>query len=71
MNSDRGVHERMLLGELDAGVEIGRTIPVADGDNGGKPGFPRASYDLVAVGVELLAIEMCVRINKHVQVHVG
>src|SRR5262245_1152267 len=71
MDSDRRVHERMLLGELDPGVQIGRPVAIADGDHGRDSGFVRACDDFRAIGLELLAIEMCVRIDEHGKTDLG
>ena len=66
MNPDRRVHERILLGELNPGIKIGRAIPVADRDHRDDSSLAGTCDYLLAVGVELLAIEMCVRVNEHV-----
>ena len=66
MHADGRVHERILVRELNPGVERGRTVAIADGDHGSHSGLARASDHLLAIGVELLAIEMCVRIYEHV-----
>ena len=42
-----------------------RTVAVADGDDGLHAGFARPRDHLLAVRVELLAIEMRVRIYEH------
>ena len=65
MDTNRRVHERMFLGQPNSGVEHGRAVTVADGNHGPDPGFERPRDDLLAVGVELLAIEMGVRIDEH------
>ena len=58
-------HEWMFVRESNAGIEGGRAIAVADGDHGLDAGIARARNHVVAIGVELLAIEMGVRIDKH------
>src|SRR5579859_6643280 len=65
MNSDRRIHKRIFLCQLNPGIEIRRTIAIANGDHRPHSGLTRASDYLVAIGVELLAIEMCVRIDEH------
>ncbi len=65
MDPDGRVHERMLFRELNAGIERGRAVAIADGDHGPHSGLARASDHLLAIRVELLAIEMCVRIYEH------
>src|ERR1700693_3854094 len=42
-----------------------RAIAVANGDHGPHSGLPRPGNHLLAIGVELLAIKMRVRIDKH------
>ena len=51
--------------QLNPSIERGRAIAIADGDHGSHSGLPRARDHLLAIGVELLAIEMCVRIYEH------
>ena len=66
MNADRRVHERILLGQPNPGIEFRRTVPVADGDHSCDPGLACTRDHLLAVRVELLAIEVCVGIDEHV-----
>jgi len=65
MNPNRGVHELVLRRQLDATVESARPVAVSDGNDCFDSGFPRAGNYLLAVCVELLAIEMGVRIDEH------
>jgi hypothetical protein len=65
MDPDGCVHEWMLFRELNSGIERGRAIAIADGDHRSDSGLASASDDLLAIGVELLAVEMCVRVYKH------
>jgi hypothetical protein len=65
MNTDRRKHERVLFGEMNPGVELGRAVPVADRDHGADSRFARARDDLLAIGIELFAIEMGVRVDEH------
>jgi hypothetical protein len=65
MDSDSRVHEWVHVCELNSGIELGRAIPVANGDHRSHSGLASASDDLLAIRVELLAVKMCVRIYKH------
>ena len=65
MNADRRIKERIFLSQLNSGIEFRRTVAIADGNHGHDPGFSRASDDLLAIGIELFAVEMCVRVDKH------
>src|SRR5215471_19980789 len=55
----------MQLGKLDPGIQIRRPVAIADGNHGCDPRLAGARDDFQAIGVKLLAIEMCVRIDKH------
>src|SRR5580658_9776741 len=65
MNPDGCVQERILVRELNSGIERWRAVAVANGDD--RPNSCRSgvSDHLFAIGVELLAVEMRVRIYKH------
>src|SRR5450631_272996 len=65
MDPDSRVHERVLFRELNSGIERGWAIAIADRDHPSHSGLASASDHLLAIGVELLAVEMCVRIYKH------
>src|SRR5207302_9102837 len=65
MNANRGVEKIVLFCELDAAIERPRPIAVANRDDMLDPSFPRASNHLLAVRLELLSLEMSVRINEH------
>src|SRR5215469_2256146 len=65
MDSDRRIHERMLLGELDPGIQIRWPVAIADCNQGRDSSFASPCDDLVSVGLKLLAIEMCVRVDEH------
>src|SRR5258708_38229328 len=56
MNSNRGVNEIMLLGELHGAVESARALSNADGQNIRDPGFPGASNHLLAIRIEAWAV---------------
>ncbi len=66
MNPDRRVYKRIFFGQPNPGVEFRRTIPVANGDHSCDPSFLGTHDHLLPVGVKLLAIEVCVRIDEHV-----
>jgi hypothetical protein len=55
----------MFVRKLDPGIEIGRSIAIADGDHRLHTALTRASDHLLTIRVELLAVEMCVRVYKH------
>src|SRR5579871_400278 len=65
MDADCRVHERVLFGELDSSSKIWRPVTVPNGDHGRDSGFASACDDFRAIGLELLAIEMCVRVDEH------
>src|ERR1700756_4623216 len=65
VNPDRRVHEWIFLRQPNPGIEFRRTIPVADSDHSCDPGLACSSDHLLAVRVELLAIEMRVRVDEH------
>src|SRR5258706_2728224 len=65
MNAQRRVDEIVFLGQSDSAIYMLGSIAVSDRDEGTDPGFPRPRDYLLAVVVELLAIQVCVRINKH------
>src|SRR5579863_4451813 len=66
MNPDRRVHEGILLGKVNPGIQDGRAIAVANRNHRPHPGLAGAGNDLLAVRVELLAVKMCVRVYKHI-----
>src|ERR1019366_3955209 len=66
MYAERRVQERVLVCKLNSGIELGRTIAIANGDHRSHSGLASASDDLLAIRVELLAVEMSVRIYKHI-----
>jgi hypothetical protein len=68
MNSHRSKHEVILSGELDSAIEAAGPIAIPDGNYGFDTRFARTSNHLLAVCLELLAIEMGVRIDKHREV---
>ena len=55
----------MFLSESNPGIECWRAVAVSNGDHRLYSGLASAGDDLLAIGVELLAIEMCVRIDEH------
>ena len=59
------VNRRVKLGHADARFEIGRTVPGADRQHAPDAGFDGALNYGVAVGVELLMIQMAVRVRQH------
>ena len=65
MNANRSVKKLVLLRESNAAIERPRPISIADRDDGVDTGFSRARNHLLAIRLELLAFEMCVRINEH------
>ena len=65
MNANRSVKKLVLLRESNAAIERPRPISIADRDDVVDTGFSRARNHLLAIRLELLAFEMCVRINEH------
>src|SRR5580704_9844620 len=70
MNAQRRINKIVSLRQLNSAVYLLRTITVADGNDGLHSGLACPRDDLLAVGVELLAIKVRVRIDKH-RTHVG
>jgi len=54
-----------MICESNAGIECRRTVAVADGDQVCTPASRARAITCSPIGVELLAIEMCVRIDEH------
>ena len=65
MNAQRRVNEIVLLRQTNSAIHLRRTVAVADGDDGLHPSLASPRNHLLAVGVELLAVKMRMRINKH------
>src|ERR1051326_4557779 len=65
VDANGSVHKRILLSEANSAVEDGRAVAIADGDDRFNSGLASALDNLLAVGLELLAIEMCVRVDEH------
>ncbi len=63
MHADGGVDERVAIGQADGGFEIGRTVAGADRHHALDAGGERALDHGLAVGVELLVIQMAVGID--------
>ena len=60
MDADGGIDRFMLIGQADAGFEVGRTVARADDHHALDAGGQGAVDDGLAVGVELGVIEMAV-----------
>src|ERR1700757_342559 len=58
MNADGRVYGRMLLRQANASVQFRRSVSVTDGHDCADSRIARARDHLLAIGVELLAIEM-------------
>src|SRR6516225_1846037 len=71
MNSDRRVEEGILVGQPNAGIKLRRTIAIADRNHCDNSGLACTCDHLLAVGVELLTIEMGVRVDEHRKAGVG
>src|SRR5690242_13306143 len=65
VNADGGIYKRILLSQTDSAVEDRRTVTVADCHNSFDTSLASALDDLFAVGLELLAIKMGVRVDEH------
>ena len=59
---------RIAIGEADAGFEIRRAVAGADGDHVLDAGGEGALDDGVAVGVELVAVQVAVGVDEHVKI---
>jgi len=60
-----GVDEFVFLGQTDTAINICGAVAVSDGNNGVNSGSAGARDHFVAVGVELVAVEMCVGVDEH------
>ena len=65
MNANGGVDEFVLLGQLDAAVQTSRPVTVANRDDRLYSCFSRPRDHLLAIGLELLAIEMSMGIDEN------
>src|ERR1700746_2944688 len=65
MNSNLRKREGILPPQPNPRIELRRTIAIADGDHRHNSGLACACDHLLAVGVELLTIEMGVRVDEH------
>ncbi len=65
MNPDRGVDEFVLFGQLDAAIQSPRPVTVANRDDGLYSCCSCPRDHLLAIGLELLAIEMSVGIDEN------
>src|SRR5580704_4918639 len=65
MNAERRINEIVVLRQANSAIHMRRPVTVADGNDGLHPGLASPSNDLLAVGVELPAVEMGVRVDKH------
>src|SRR5271169_5585734 len=65
MNAQRRIHEIVLLRQPNAAVHLLGAIAVADSNDSLDSSIARAGNDLLAIGVELFAVKMRVRIYKH------
>jgi hypothetical protein len=60
MNPEGRVDEIVFLGQTNSAIDVLRSVTVADRDDGLHSGLTRPSNHVLAIGVESLAIEMCV-----------
>src|SRR5690242_8144419 len=65
MNADGCVYEFIFLRELNSAVKRSRPRAAADGDNAINASFASPRNHLLTVRVELLHLEMCVRIYEN------
>jgi hypothetical protein len=65
MNADGAIERRVSIGEADASFKIGRAVAGADGDHMLDARVERALDDFVAIGGELVIIEMAMGIDEH------
>jgi hypothetical protein len=59
------VHEWIFLRQLNPGIQLRRPIAVPNRNHGPNSSRARPLNYLLAIGIELLAIKMRMRINKH------
>ena len=64
MNADCGVERRMLIGQPEAGFEIGRTVARPDGHHVLDAGSEGALDHRLAILVELGAVQMAMGVNE-------
>src|SRR5579862_4816343 len=64
MNSNGRINEVVPFGELDATVERPWTGSATNGDNRFDSGFAGTSDHLLAIGIELLHLEMCMGVDE-------
>ena len=65
MNAEGRVEEIVFLCQANSAVHLLRPVAVADSDDGPHPSLARPHNHLLAIGVELATIKMCVRIYEH------
>src|SRR5882762_764362 len=65
MNADGSEHRLVIVGETNARLEVGWTFPGPNYDHLSDTGGKRSCDYLVAVGRELLVIDMAMGIDEH------
>src|SRR5207302_1374664 len=65
MNANRSVKKLVLLRESNAAIERPRPISIADRDDFVVTGLSRSRNLQISISLELLALEISVKINKH------
>ena len=65
MDSNSGVHEWIFLRQLNPGIQLRRPIAIPNRNHRPNSSRARPLNHLLAIGIELLAIKMRMRINKH------
>jgi hypothetical protein len=65
MDADGRVNEFVFLSQLDAAIEVDRSLAIADSDDAFDPSFARTSDHLLAIRIEAMAFEMGVGVYKH------
>src|SRR6266446_3505926 len=64
MHADGGEQGGVSIGETDTGFEVGRAVAGANRDHLRDAGRERTIDHCVAIGIELLAVEVAVRVEE-------
>src|SRR5258708_4572139 len=65
MDPKSRVHEGMLVSELNSSIERRRSVSISNRDHSPHSGLESASDNGLAIRIELLPVEMSVRIDEH------
>src|SRR5579872_552079 len=65
MDSEGRIDEFVFFSQTNSTIDILGAVAVPDGNNRSNSGCTSALDHLVTIRVELVAVEMCVRIDEH------